>query len=49
MLLGGQLGIDYNFQEFPVMLSIDIMPQVGVLNSNQDFYIDPAFAIRYVF
>ena len=49
ILLGGQAGFDYYFQNVPFQISLDVMPQIGVFNSKENFYADPAFAIRYVF
>ncbi len=47
--IGGQLGLDYNFQEFPLQISIDIMPQFPILNPFEDVYFDPAIGVRWVF
>ena len=46
---GGQLGLEYNFAELPLQISIDVIPEAGIINGYNDFYFDPAFAVRYVF
>lgn len=49
ILGGGQLGVDYNLQNLPFQISIDILPQFAIINGYDDYYIDPALGIRYVF
>lgn len=49
ILGGGQLGVDYNLQNLPFQISIDIMPQFAIVNSYDSYYIDPALGIRWVF
>ncbi len=47
---GGQIGIDYNFQSIPIQISIDALPQFGLLNAiDNDISLDPALGIRWVF
>lgn len=49
ILLGGQAGLEYNLQNIPFQVSVDVMPQIGVFNSKEDIYFDPALGIRWVF
>lgn len=49
ILGGGQFGVDYNLQNLPFQISIDILPQFAIINGYDDYYIDPALGIRYVF
>jgi hypothetical protein len=46
----GQIGIEYNFTEIPIQLSLDTRPSIGLFNYNSDLgYWDLALGIRYTF
>jgi len=47
--VGGQIGIEYNFEEIPLNLSIDTRPMIGLINSYNDFNFALALGVRYVF
>lgn len=47
--IGGQIGVDYTFENVPILLSVDVLPMISVVNNYDDIYLDPAFGIRYVF
>ncbi|WP_439183549.1 hypothetical protein [Carboxylicivirga taeanensis] len=47
--LGGQLGIEYNFVEVPLNISVDTMPLFGFGPTNQHFSMGLSLSIRYVF
>ncbi len=45
----GNIGIEYNF-DFPLLLSLDFRPEIGILNDIDDsFEFDLALGIRYQF
>lgn len=50
--IAGQIGIEYNFNEIPIQLSLDYRPQINILNFNNNY--SPftgdivAFSIRYI-
>jgi hypothetical protein len=51
MIIGidGILGLEYNFVEVPINLSIDWKPSFNIVN-NHDFWADGgALSIRYIF
>jgi len=45
----GVLGLEYTFDEFPLNLSIDIMPTINLFSSSVWFEVNGAVSIRYVF
>ena len=47
--VGGQVGIEYTFEDLPLQISIDVLPMFSVVNNYDDIYLDPALGIRYVF
>ena len=48
-LIAGDIGIEYNF-EFPLLLSLDIRPELGFNNDfSDDLDLDIALGIRYQF
>lgn len=47
--LGGQIGVEYNFVEVPLNMSLDSMPLFGFGPTNQHFNMGLSFSIRYVF
>jgi len=47
--IGGQVGIEYNFNEVPIMLSLDTQPMFGVTNVYNSFNMGLSLSIRYVF
>lgn len=47
-LLAGDLGIEYNF-EIPLLLSLDIRPELGLTDYSNDLDLDIALGIRYQF
>lgn len=47
--VGGQVGVEYNFDEIPLNLSIDSRPMFGIGNTYNDFYFGISIAARYVF
>nr|WP_321409966.1 hypothetical protein [uncultured Carboxylicivirga sp.] len=47
--IGGQVGIEYNFDEIPLNLSIDTRPMIGLGNSYNSFNFGLALGVRYVF
>lgn len=46
--VAGEIGLEYTF-EFPLQLSIDVRPQIGLLNGLKFSGFYPAFGIRYRF
>jgi hypothetical protein len=46
--VAGEIGLEYTF-EFPLQLSVDIRPQIGLLNGLKFSGFYPAFGIRYRF
>ncbi len=49
MGIGGQVGIEYNFDEIPLNISVDTRPMFGLMNSYNDFNLGLALALRYAF
>ncbi len=49
LLAAGQIGIEYNFNEIPLQLSIDTRPELGFGDYNDDLEFDLALGIRYRF
>jgi len=47
--LAGQIGIEYNFNEVPLQLSIDTRPELGFGDRFNDFGLDLALGVRYKF
>ncbi|MCT4589695.1 MAG: hypothetical protein N4A71_17870 [Carboxylicivirga sp.] len=47
--IGGQIGAEYNFDEVPINISLDTMPQFGFGPTNQTFNMGLSLGIRYVF
>ncbi|MCU4175258.1 hypothetical protein [Carboxylicivirga sp. N1Y90] len=47
--LGGQVGVEYNFEEIPLNLSVDTRPMFGIGNTYNDFNFGISFGLRYVF
>ncbi len=47
--LGGQIGVEYNFVEVPLNMSIDTMPLFGFGPTNQHFSMGLSVSIRYAF
>jgi hypothetical protein len=47
LFASGVIGIDYAF-DFPLLLSLDIRPEIGFANFNNDFGIDIALGVRYI-
>ncbi|MFT3738569.1 MAG: hypothetical protein QM786_07405 [Breznakibacter sp.] len=46
----GQIGIEYQFTEIPIQISIDTRPSIGLVNYNSELgYWDLALGIRYTF
>lgn len=47
--VGGQLGLEYNFDEIPLQLSLDLRPQLYLSRSfYSNFDADLGFSIRYI-
>jgi len=46
--LAGDIGIEYNF-EIPIMISLDVRPEIGFGDFNDDLDFDIAVGIRYQF
>ncbi|NJB82081.1 hypothetical protein [Wenyingzhuangia aestuarii] len=44
----GTVGIEYNF-EFPLQLSLDTRPELGIINGNNDLSLEIALGARYKF
>lgn len=49
LLLAGQIGIEYNFDEVPIQLSLDTRPELGFGDFIDDLDFDIALGIRYRF
>ena len=50
LFVAGDIGIEYNFQEAPIQLSLDFRPEIYFNdNINNDFGPDIALGIRYRF
>lgn len=47
VLANGVVGIEYAF-DFPLLLSLDARPELGLANYDNDFGLDIALGIRYV-
>jgi len=47
--LGGQIGVEYNFVEVPINISLDTMPQFGFGPTDHNFTMGLSLGIRYVF
>ncbi len=47
--LGAQGGVEYNFDEIPLQLSVDSRPQIPIGAAYNDFYFGVAFSARYTF
>ena len=47
VLAAGDIGIEYNFQEAPIQLSLDFRPEIYFGNKDNDFGPDIALGIRY--
>lgn len=45
----GDVGIEYNFNEAPIQLSLDARPEFGFSDYNDDLGFDVALSIRYKF
>lgn len=45
----GDVGIEYSFDEAPIMLSLDARPEFGFSDYNDDLGFDIALSIRYKF
>ena len=45
----GDIGIEYNFTDAPILLSLDLRPELGFGNTYNDFDNDIALSIRYQF
>ena len=46
--VAGSLGIEYNF-DFPLLISLDFRPEIGISNYLDDFDFDIGLGIRYQF
>jgi len=46
---GGQLGVEYNWQNLPFQISLDVLPQFAIVNGFDDVTLDPALGLRWVF
>ncbi|NIJ43759.1 hypothetical protein FHR24_000198 [Wenyingzhuangia heitensis] len=44
----GNVGIEYNF-EFPLQLSLDTRPEIGIINGDSDLSLEVALGVRYKF
>jgi len=52
VLGAGDLGIEYNFDNLPILISLDIRPEIGIIgygDFDDRFDFDIAFGIRYQF
>ena len=49
LLVAGQVGIEYNFDEVPIQLSLDTRPELGFGDFVDDLDFDIALGIRYRF
>jgi hypothetical protein len=45
----GVLGLEYTFDDFPLNLSLDVMPAVNLFSSTVWFEVNGGLSIRYVF
>lgn len=48
MNVDGDIGIEYDF-DFPMLISFDIRPEVGLFGNYDSFNVDLALALRYQF
>jgi opacity protein-like surface antigen len=48
LLANGVVGIEYAF-DFPLLISLDCRPELGLANYDNDFGLDIALGIRYIF
>ncbi|MDO3694147.1 hypothetical protein QVZ41_04675 [Wenyingzhuangia sp. chi5] len=44
----GNVGIEYNFK-FPLQLSLDTRPEIGIINGDSDLGLEIALGVRYKF
>ncbi|GGF65137.1 hypothetical protein [Wenyingzhuangia marina] len=44
----GNVGIEYNF-DFPLQLSLDTRPEIGIINGDSDLGLEIALGVRYKF
>jgi predicted porin len=44
----GNVGIEYNF-DFPLQLSLDTRPEIGIINGGDDLALEIALGVRYKF
>ena len=49
LILGGQGGLQYIFEDIPLQLSLDLRPEFFAGNANDDVDIDLGLSIRYIF
>jgi hypothetical protein len=49
LFAAGDIGIEYNFEQAPIQLSLDARPEFGFGNHNDDLDLDIALSIRYRF
>ncbi|MCG8578882.1 MAG: porin family protein [Bacteroidales bacterium] len=47
--IGGQIGAEYNFEEVPINLSLDTMPQIGFGPTDENFTMGLSIGVRYTF
>lgn len=47
--VGAQGGVEYNFDEIPLQISVDSRPQIGIGNVYDAFNFGVAFSARYTF
>lgn len=49
LILGGQAGLQYIFDDIPLQLSLDLRPEFFAGNTNDDVDVDLGLSIRYIF
>lgn len=49
LILGGQAGIEYSFDQIPLQLSLDLRPEIFVGSIGDDLDIDLGVSFRYLF
>ena len=49
IFIAGQVGIEYNFQEIPLQLSLDTRPELGLGDLSDDLNFGIALGVRYRF
>jgi hypothetical protein len=52
VLVAGDLGVEYNFDNLPLLISFDIRPEIGVVgygDFDERFYFDFGLGLRYQF